>query len=249
MANSTPAIPSAGPPPKRYLRNYLLDARFQLKFTTYAVGVTVFISILLGWFLWRTTRELLTETQAAVDARSKAAETSKELGNAALSNQLLEHFNDPEFEKQLKEQSRAIDEQYDAEKAAIVAQYQGLKRQQRATVWAVVCALVLFVVFVAAGAIISTHHIVGPLFRFKRMAQEISNGRLRVPTFGLRHGDEFQDFFDILARMTQFLRDSEAQDVKVLQEAMLLAEKSGADSKVIGVLKELEASKKRRLDS
>ena len=92
--------PSAGP--KRYLRNYLLDARFQLKFTGYAVGATLIVVALLGVFLWVTSQQLFKETESAVDARSKAADTSKDLGNAVLANNLLAHFNDPAFEKQLQ---------------------------------------------------------------------------------------------------------------------------------------------------
>src|SRR5580658_3242280 len=95
MANSIPVAAPSGPPPKRYLRNYLLDARFQLKFTAYAVGATLIVVALLGVFLWVTSQRLFRETESAVDARSKAAETSKDLGNAALGNTLLAHMNDP----------------------------------------------------------------------------------------------------------------------------------------------------------
>lgn len=249
MSNSAPAAVRSSSPPKRYLRNYILDARFQLKFTAYAVSATLVVAALLGLFLYLTTQELFRETESAVDARSKAAETSKELGNAALSNTLLEHFNDPAFEKQLREQSKAIDDKYEAEKKEIVAQYGSLKRQQRATIWALVGGLLGFVVFVAVGAILVTHKIVGPLFRFKRMAQEIGTGKLRLPTFGLRQGDEFQDFFELMSRMIQYLRDLESGDIQRINDMLDRAQKAGMSAESLAPLRDMIAAKQRRLDA
>jgi methyl-accepting chemotaxis protein len=41
-----------GAPPKRRLRNYLLDTRFQLKYTGMVVIVTVAVASVLGWFAY-----------------------------------------------------------------------------------------------------------------------------------------------------------------------------------------------------
>lgn len=54
------------PPAKRRLRNYLLDARFQLKYTSMVVGVTVVIASALGFLAYRYSRgqtEMMTITQ------------------------------------------------------------------------------------------------------------------------------------------------------------------------------------------
>lgn len=51
-AQSQPIPKNAGPPPKRRLRNYLLDPRFQLKYTGMVVGVTVLVAAVLGWFAY-----------------------------------------------------------------------------------------------------------------------------------------------------------------------------------------------------
>jgi hypothetical protein len=83
---------------KRKLRNYLLDPSLQITFAVYSVAVAVLVAGLVGTFLFRTTRTLFSEMDLAVQARSKAADTSKELGNAALSSELLQHFEDPAFE-------------------------------------------------------------------------------------------------------------------------------------------------------
>lgn len=44
------------PPAKRRLRNYLLDARFQLKYTSMVVGVTVIVASALGFMAYRYSR-------------------------------------------------------------------------------------------------------------------------------------------------------------------------------------------------
>jgi nitrogen fixation/metabolism regulation signal transduction histidine kinase len=49
MASSAHAVPqSPRQPPKRRLRNYLLDARFQLKYTGMVVAVTLVVATILG---------------------------------------------------------------------------------------------------------------------------------------------------------------------------------------------------------
>lgn len=47
MSTPAQAVPQ-GPPPKRRLRNYLLDTRFQLKYTGMVVFVTLVVATILG---------------------------------------------------------------------------------------------------------------------------------------------------------------------------------------------------------
>lgn len=46
-----------GAPPKRRLRNFLLDRRFQLKYTGMVVGITLVMSMILGFWLYKKSRE------------------------------------------------------------------------------------------------------------------------------------------------------------------------------------------------
>ena len=60
---SSPSNAPSGTPShrgQRRLRNFLLDRHFQLKYSGYLVGVAVFLSATLGFFLWQTSRELIT---------------------------------------------------------------------------------------------------------------------------------------------------------------------------------------------
>lgn len=51
------AIPATDGRRKRRLRNYLLDAKLQLRLASYLIGVGVALSLGLGWLLWRAYRE------------------------------------------------------------------------------------------------------------------------------------------------------------------------------------------------
>lgn len=226
----TPAPPVASADAKRRLRNYLLDARFQLKFTGYILLTSLVIAAVLGAFLWSTSNTLMHEATMAVEARQRAAQTSKELGNATLANELFQRFDDPAFEAQLEEKSAAIDAQYEAEHQAIVQQRGELVRKQRLVWLTLVACLVGFVVFIALASIVTTHKIVGPLYRIKRLVNEVAAGHLKVPTYPLRDKDELKDTFEALTRMIHSLREQRVAELKTLGEAIDRARASGQES-------------------
>ncbi|MFW6067089.1 MAG: hypothetical protein ACOC97_02035 [Myxococcota bacterium] len=69
-ANAAEGLARSSAPPKRRLRNYLLDPRFQLKYTGMVVGVTVVVAAVLGYFAYDYSRgqtEVLMAQQAQED--------------------------------------------------------------------------------------------------------------------------------------------------------------------------------------
>ncbi len=56
-AGSSPAGDASARPPKRSVRNYLLDTSLQLRLASYLVAVATALSMALGWLLWRAYRE------------------------------------------------------------------------------------------------------------------------------------------------------------------------------------------------
>lgn len=234
---------------KRRWRNFLLDTGFQLKLTAYMVVVTLVLSALLGVFLVRAARTLMRETATAVEARSRAAEVSRELSGATLSNELLARMDDPAFEASFREKARAIDAAYEAERSAIVAQRAELERQQRLTWWVLGGLLAGFTVVVALGTIVVTHRLAGPLLRIRRMVNEVHEGKLRPPKYGLRVGDELTDLFDDTRKMVQRLRELHEEDANTLGKALRAAEGSGASPEALAELRTLEARYRTRLES
>jgi nitrogen fixation/metabolism regulation signal transduction histidine kinase len=216
---SKPQAPGGGRP-QRKLRNYLLDERFQLKFAAYFVVLTLIVAGILAVFLVITTDSLFAEMNGAVDARSRAAETSRELGTCSLNNELTRNLDNPDFALSLAARSAAIDDAFEAEKQAVLAQKADLVSKQKRTLALLLAALLGFVVLVALGSIMLTHRIVGPLFRIKRMAREVASGVIRPPTYGLRPGDELVDVFDIFKAMVTFLRGQAEADQRALDQAL-----------------------------
>ncbi|WP_408889438.1 signal protein [Myxococcus faecalis] len=235
--------------PKRRWRNFLLDTSFQLKLTAYIVGVTLVLSALLGVFLVRSARALMQETATAVEARSKAAEVSRELSSATLSNELLARMDDPAFEAAFREKAQTIDAAYEQERAAIVAQRAELEWRQRATWWVLGAFLLAFIAVVALGTIVVTHRVAGPLLRIRRMVEEVAEGKLRPPSYGLRDGDELKDLFDATRTMMQRLREQSEEDARALAKALEVAERSGASGESLGELRALESRFRARLDA
>lgn len=227
-----PGGPQGGGRQNRRLKNFLLDARFQLKFAAYFVAMTLVVAGLLGVFLARTTGSLFLQMNSAVESRQKAAETSKELGTCTLNSDLAKNMEDPEFIGRLAEKSKAIDDAFEAERQAVVQQRAELERQQRMTLYALIGFLGGFIVLVAIGAIVITHRIVGPLFRIKRMAREVAGGMIRPPSYGLRPGDELQDVFEVMAAMVKELRERTESDLRAVEAA------SGGDPAALGKLKD-----------
>jgi HAMP domain-containing protein len=215
MSQGKPGQP--GGSKDRKLRNFLLDARFQLKFAGYFVVLTLIITGLLGAFLVRTTDSLFSQIASSVEARKKAAETSKELGNCTLNNELTRNLDDPDFAAKLSERSRAIDAAFEAERAAAQEQSIEVQRQQQWTFYALLGVLAAFIVLIALTAIVITHRIVGPLFRIKRMAREVAAGMVRPPTYGLRPSDELHDVFDVFVEMVTQLRGRTEADLAALK--------------------------------
>lgn len=233
MSNGKPAQP--GGAKDRKLRNFLLDARFQLKFAGYFVVLTLIITGLLGAFLVRTTDSLFSQISASVDSRKKAADTSRELGTCTLNNELNANMDDPDFLAKLGERSKAIDAAFEAESKAAQEQSIEVQRQQQWTLYALLGVLVAFIALIALTAIVITHRIVGPLFRIKRMAREVAGGMVRPPTYGLRPSDELHDVFEVFTDMVTQLR--------ARTEADLAAVKAGDPD----ALKKLQTTLEERL--
>jgi hypothetical protein len=245
MAQTNEPKKGGGGRADRKFKNFLLDARFQLKFAGYIVVLTLIVAGMLGAFLGYTTTTLFNQAQVAVDARSQAAETSKELGTCTLNNDLAKNMDNPDFMAQLTKKSEDIDRAYEGERQAVIEARTQLVTQQKVTLLALVGGLLMFVMFIGLASIVTTHRIVGPLFRVKRMAAEVSTGKLKPPSYGLRPGDELKDVFEAFASMVTSLRAKHEADLKTLVDAIAVAKQKGYD---VAPLEKLRDEMQARLD-
>ncbi|MEP7125893.1 MAG: HAMP domain-containing protein, partial [Byssovorax sp.] len=59
--------PAASGRHNRSAKNYLIDRNFQLKYTAFLVGIALALSVILGLILWRTSSEVIEQSQSAVE--------------------------------------------------------------------------------------------------------------------------------------------------------------------------------------
>jgi len=76
---------------------------------------------------------------------------------------------------------------------------------------------------IAAYGIVMTHRLAGPLFKISRHMNDIEANRL-YKLWGLRKGDQLQEFFGAFERMHGALRSRVEEDMKLLQEVITSVE-------------------------
>lgn len=256
----TSSIP-ASPRHKRRIRNYLLNRRFQLKYSAYLAGVAALLSVCLGSILWRTSEAGIAESQKAVlqgeqvVARGREVLRESQKVSAVVqmnivkdpvygqSPELLEAFraDAAEQDARLRRQQGALEEQA----LSLKQQSTALADRQRTLLWTLWGVLGLLVVSVGILGIVVTHRVAGPLFKFKRQIHELGAGKLSLPS-PLRRGDELMDFFHAFERAIQSLRSRREQEIKELGQAIGSLE-SKVDSKELLALERLRDEMRRSL--
>jgi methyl-accepting chemotaxis protein len=190
---------------KRSVRNYLLDSRFQLKYSGFLVLVAVVISGVMGAVLYETTLAVVGESSALVDESKKVSEVSRMniRDLASDSPELLTEFN----------------READAHDKALSDQQARLIHGQQLMIESLVGGLALMVVLIGLLGIYFTHKVAGPIFKMKRLLKQVGDGHLHVDA-RLRRGDELTDFFDTFTQMVKGLRQMESRQLEDVEAAI-----------------------------
>lgn len=275
MSEATSNRPAPGKH-HRSAKNYLLDRRFQLKYTGFLVAIALVLSAGLGAVLWRTSdhvieqsRESVKQGQAAVrqgQATVKGAEALVEESRKV--RQVVEmtaetcYKDYPEVKKQFAadaardeeklkgEQDRLKREASDlaARAAELELQAGRVEVQQRRVLIGLVMGLALFVIALGVAGIVFTHKVAGPIFKMKRLLREVGGGRL-VLREKLRKGDELQHFFETFERMVADLRSRREREIAQLDDVLLrLDGPAGAHREAKGDLDGLEQLRRLRAE-
>ncbi len=238
---TTPARPPAQPLPnagavkyKRSFRNYLIDSRFQLKYTSFILIAAIAISAVLGVFLWRTSGEVVVESQKVVAESMKVS--------AVVKMTIKDDYADsPELGKRFTEESAQQDKK-------ITDQQEALVRQQHTMLYVLVGALAVMVFVIGVLGIYFTHKVAGPIYKMKLLLKQVADGRLNVSD-RLRKGDELQDFFDVFARMVDNLRARQLAEVAALDAALDDAKEKGLGDEALTAFLRVRDDLKRPLDT
>ncbi|CAN5492315.1 hypothetical protein BH09MYX1_BH09MYX1_28030 [soil metagenome] len=206
---------------QRSVKNYLIDKRFQLKYTALIVGVALVISVILGVFLIRTSSEVIDE--------------SKKVSQVATKNITDDpiYADNPELLKSFKD---AADEQD-----------RSIAAKQRNTLFGIMGGLTLLVMLIGVLGIYTTHKIAGPVHKMKQLLTQVGQGKLNFRG-GLRKGDELQHFFETFQVMVESLKDRQAKEIAQLELGLEAAKKSGASEESLQKIMGVRDAMKRALE-
>jgi methyl-accepting chemotaxis protein len=218
---------------KRSVRNLLIDSRFQLKYTGLLVLAALVVSVLLGGFLYVTSRDVVVEG-------AKVVEESKKVSDVVMMNIKDNYAQYPELASAFTEDASKSDQK-------IVDQQKALVRQQQKMLAALVGALALLVLIIGMCGIWFTHKIAGPVYKMKMLLRQVGDGKL-VFQGSLRKGDELQDFFEAFSSMVDKLRDRQAKEVAELEMALKMAGEAGASKESLARVERVRDEMKRAID-
>jgi nitrogen fixation/metabolism regulation signal transduction histidine kinase len=243
---------TAGAPPKfkRSARNYLLDSRFQLKYTGYLVGVTLLVALALGCLLyWQTTKTVAigneaVEVGAEASKAGKAAVQQSDSLNTALEISAMDKYgDDPVMIESMKAENKkqsddiaARASELEANQAKLEKEHEALQHQQKTLMLILAAGLFAFVLAIGMGGIVVTHKIAGPIFKMKRLLREVGDGHIFIQS-RLRKGDEMHDLFEVFASMVDRLRVRHEEKIKILDAAIEQATAAGVDEATLGKIK------------
>ncbi len=186
---------------KRRAKNYLIDSRFQLKYTGLILLVALVISSVLGAVLWRTSQEVIAESDKLVEESKKVVAESQKVSDI-VSMSIKDdpvYSQQPELQAAFKAESNKNDEVLAKRQAALGAQQAATQAQQRSMIATLVGGLSLMVLLIGILGIYFTHKVAGPIYKMKMLLTQVGEGKL--PQSRLRKGDELQDFFAAFATM------------------------------------------------
>lgn len=247
MTTSVQPAPQARPKYKRSLKNYLLDPRFQLKWTGMIIAVAFVISAILGVFLYRTSSEVTAQSEKVI-GQGQALIDESEKNSELVKIQIKKDYGDaPELAESFAKGAHELDAQLEAKKKNLVAQHEATRRQQNTMLTSLVVGLVLLVVLIGILGIYFTHKVVGPIYKMKMLLRQVGEGKLNFHG-KLRKGDELQDFFEVFAAMVEKLKDRQRREVTELESAMEAARASGASEDAIEKIRHVRDEMKAALD-
>lgn len=247
---TTTAAPAQGGRQNRSIRNYLLDARFQLKYTSYIVVGALLVAGVLGTFLWRTNQSLAAESDRVVQQSKKVAEESKKVSDMVkmtIKDDPI-YSQNPELLAAVAGGSAQSDSEVDKQERAVEHQHAVLLHQQKVMAWSLVGGLSLLVLVMGIMGIFVTHKIAGPIYKMKLLLGQVGAGKLNFRG-GLRKGDELQDFFDAFQVMVDKLKARQTGEIERLDAALAAAKADGVSDASLEKLRALREAMQRAADA
>ena len=208
-------------------RNYLINKKFQLKYTLAIVALMLVVMLASGFGLymgmWGSVIENFSKFKVSQNLENAKRITEYEA--------VRYQKGDYRLEKIFREAELLSDQEKDALKTAL----QSVNRS-------LVPKIILLSVLIFLGGIFLSHRIAGPMYRIEKSAEAIQRGDLRV-NFKIRKGDEMKDAAGALERMIENLHDDikkmKAESIALEERINLLVERGVIPNEESKRLKEM----------
>lgn len=248
---------SAAPPPaaaaggrpkyKRSIKNYMLEPKFQLKWTGYLLAVAVVVSGILGTFLYRTSNEVTEQSNQVIQQGNKLLDESRKNSELVRMTMKDQYPDAPELATDFNKHADELDKQLAEQQKQLHAQGENTKRQQQTMLMTLVGGLSFLVVLLGLVGIYITHKVVGPIYKMKLLLRQVGDGKLNF--YGKpRKGDELKDLFEVFEATVDKLKKRQAAEVQELTEAMEEAKKTGASDDAIAKIAHVRDEMARALE-
>jgi nitrogen fixation/metabolism regulation signal transduction histidine kinase len=261
-ATASAAMPATGRHQRR-MRNYLLDAHFQLKYTGYLLAIAVALSLALGTLLWSVSQKVIAQSQETVKQGQETVARGQEVVRESQKVSAVVHMNivkdpvygsNPElaavFNESAKEQDKRLEDQQhklEADALSLQKRSQQLADQQTQMFVVLIVVLSLLVIGIGVAGILVTHRVAGPIHKMKRLLGYVGDGHLRL-TEKLRKGDELQHFFDAFEAMVNSLRNRQEVEIGKLDQAIASLQGKVSED-LLSALKSLRQDMKDALET
>lgn len=237
---SRASIPPGGTSPRRRVRGYLVDPRFQLKYTGLLVGGVLAVVLALGVVIWRTAETAAGHARVATSQAEKAMLESQTSSRITRQNALAQAADSPDLLKMLEEEIAVVDREAEKNLAEVKQRGLDIEAQRQRMMQLLVGSAIGLAVLLSALGIFITHRIVGPVFKLKRLLRQVGTSRLGVKE-RLRKGDELEDLFDTFLQMTYSLTALQRGRLATLDATIRKAEATGAAVDVLEGMRALRA--------
>jgi hypothetical protein len=147
----------------RFLRHYLLDPRFQLKWTSYLVVVVLVVMMALGLLIARLASRTSHTARIAVTQAEKAFHESKTNNILARSAVEMSQPDNPDLAAAMDEQFKEVDAQQEKNLADVRRIQQDIARDGQNLQTLIIGAGVALLLLLTGMGIVITHRIVGPV--------------------------------------------------------------------------------------
>jgi nitrogen fixation/metabolism regulation signal transduction histidine kinase len=239
MTSTTPPKPHSGAPRYRR-RNYLIDPRFQLKYTGLLVAVVLAVMLLLGVQIARSANVASSYAQLAATQAERAMKESHTSSKLARQNVLTNAGDNPILLQVMEEELAATDRQAEKDLEAVKLERVEVELHRREMRDQLIGAGIALTVLLTSMGIFITSKIVGPVYKIKRLLRRVGTGRLAIKE-RLRKGDELEDLFDTFLQMTYSLKALQSGRMATLEATMETARATNASPEVIEGLQALRA--------